>query len=63
VSADPAWQPRPALDRPRLASLAAMSDEALRAALKGSALKRTGVAGLRRNLAAGGHGTPPANTE
>jgi epoxyqueuosine reductase len=63
VSSDPAWQPRPALDRPRLAHLAAMSDEALRVALKGSALKRTGVAGLRRNLAAGGHGAPPAIAE
>jgi len=50
VSSDPVWQPRPVFDRPRLAELDAMSDDALRAALAGSAMRRTGVAGLRRNL-------------
>jgi epoxyqueuosine reductase len=56
VSADPAWQPRPAFDRPRLADLAAMPDEALRAVLAGSAMTRAGVAGLRRNLDAARQG-------
>jgi epoxyqueuosine reductase len=51
LSADPAWQPRPGLDRPRVEALDAKSDDELRAALKGSAMKRTGVKGLRRNLA------------
>lgn len=51
VSADPHWQPRPALDRPQAAALAGMSDDQLRAAIRRSAIKRTGVKGLRRNLA------------
>jgi epoxyqueuosine reductase len=51
VSADPAWQPRRALDRPRIHDMEEASDDELRAALKGSAMKRTGVKGLRRNLA------------
>ncbi len=52
VSNDPAWQPRAAFDRPQVADLAARSDEELRRALKGSAMRRTKVAGLRRNLEA-----------
>jgi epoxyqueuosine reductase len=50
VSQDPAWQPRPAFDFVRLVDLAAMSDDELRLALRGSAMKRTGVRGLRRNV-------------
>lgn len=50
VSDDPAWQPRPAWDRPRTVDLEAMSDAALRDALRGSALKRTKLEGLRRNI-------------
>ena len=50
TSSDPAWQPRPAFDRPRLRDLAARSDEELRRDLRGSAMRRTGVKGLRRNL-------------
>ena len=50
VSDDPAWQPRPAWDRPALTTLAQMSDEAMRGALRGSAMKRTKLAGLRRNI-------------
>ncbi|MCL4847198.1 MAG: tRNA epoxyqueuosine(34) reductase QueG [Acidobacteria bacterium] len=61
VSHDPAWQPRAAFDRPRLADLRAMSDEDLRAALRGSAMKRAGVEGLRRNLAAA-QGRPNGDT-
>lgn len=52
ISLDPAWQPRPAFDRPQLAALRAMPDDALRAAMKGSPMKRSGVKGLRRTLAA-----------
>ena len=51
VSRDPAWQPRPAFDHAPLAVLDAMSDQDLRAALRRSAMKRTGVGGLRRNIA------------
>jgi epoxyqueuosine reductase len=50
TSADPAWQPRPAFDRPSLRALAARSDDELRRDLRGSAMKRTGLKGLRRNL-------------
>jgi epoxyqueuosine reductase len=62
ISADPAWQPRPALDRPRLIDLWGESDDELRALLKGSAMKRAGVRRLRRNLAVaiGNSGDPAA---
>jgi epoxyqueuosine reductase len=50
VSADPAWQPRPAWDAPALADLARMSDTEMQAALKGSPMKRAKTAGLRRNI-------------
>lgn len=50
VSADPAWQPRPVFDRPTIDALDALTDETLRAALRGSAMKRAGARGLRRNL-------------
>jgi epoxyqueuosine reductase len=60
VSSEPAWQPRPAWDGVAVAALAARSDDELRAALRGSAMRRTKVAGLRRNLGvalhAGGDG-------
>jgi epoxyqueuosine reductase len=49
-SPDPAWQPRPAFDGVTIDALASRSDAELRAAMKGSAMKRTGVKGLRRNL-------------
>jgi len=51
VSADPAWQPRPVWDRPSLADLTRLSDEQMRAALKGSAMARAKASGLRRNVA------------
>ena len=50
VSADPAWQPRPAWDGPSLVDLWHMTDDELREALRGSAMKRAKVAGLRRNF-------------
>ena len=62
VSAAAEWQPRRALDRPRLLDLWQRSDDELRAALKGSAMKRAGVRRLRRNLAVaiGNAGDPEA---
>jgi len=51
VSGDPAWQPRAAWDGASLQELSSRSDEALRAGMRGSAMRRTKVAGLRRNLA------------
>lgn len=51
IAADPCWQPRPALRNASLASLWALSDEGLAAAIEGTALRRAGVTGLRRNLA------------
>jgi epoxyqueuosine reductase len=51
TSADPAWQPRPAWDMRTIVELARMSDEELAVATRGSAMRRTKVSGLRRNLA------------
>jgi len=50
-SSDPAWQPRAGLDLPRLVDLWRRPDAELRELLKGSAMTRATVAGLRRNLA------------
>jgi epoxyqueuosine reductase len=50
-SDDPAWQPRPALDHPRLADLWSKTDEGLASLVRGSAMSRAGVTSLRRNLA------------
>jgi len=50
VSVDPAWQPRPAWDGVTVDELAARSDDELRAGIRKSAMQRTKVAGLRRNL-------------
>ena len=50
-SSDPAWQPRPVWRDANVSALAAMSDEELRNAMRGSAMKRTKVSGMRRNLA------------
>jgi len=50
-SSDPAWQPRPAWDGVELAALDARTDDELSAALRGSAMRRTKVHGLRRNIA------------
>ena len=51
VSSDPAWQPREALDRPRLAELWARSDAELRDAIRRGAMMRARVKRLRRNVA------------
>ena len=50
-SADAVWQPRPALDLPRLVDLWRQPDDALRSAMKGTAMTRAKLAGLRCNLA------------
>jgi epoxyqueuosine reductase len=61
-STDAAWQPRPALDLPRLVALWQRPDDELRATLKGSAMTRAKLTGLRRNLAVaiGNSGNPDA---
>ncbi len=50
-SSDAAWQAREGLDLPRLVDLWRRSDIELRALLKGSAMTRAKLTGLRRNLA------------
>lgn len=50
-STDPAWLPRVGLDRPRLVGLWRASDADLEARIAGTALRRRGVSGLRRNVA------------
>ena len=50
-SGDAAWLPRPALDLPRLVELWRRPDSELRKAVKGSAMTRAKLTGLRRNLA------------
>jgi epoxyqueuosine reductase len=50
-STDPAWQPRPAWDCVDLATLAGRTDDELAEAMRGSALRRAKVQGLRRNIA------------
>jgi epoxyqueuosine reductase len=51
VSSDQAWQPRRQWDGVTTAELRERSDEELRAAMRGSAMRRSKVSGLRRNLA------------
>ncbi len=50
-SEDPAWQARPAWDRVDLLTLAQRTDEEMRHALRRSPMQRTGVEGVRRNVA------------
>jgi epoxyqueuosine reductase len=50
-SSDPAWQPRPVWKDASVSALAAMSDEELGEAMRGTAMTRTKVGGMRRNLA------------
>jgi epoxyqueuosine reductase len=53
LSHDPAWQPREAWESATVGELASRSDDELRAAMRGSAMRRTKIAGLRRNLSIG----------
>ena len=59
-SSDAPWQPRAGLDLPRLVDLWRRPDADLRTLLKGSAMTRAKLVGLRRNLAvAMGNGGDP----
>jgi epoxyqueuosine reductase len=51
-SDDPAWQPRDAWDGVSLETLGAVPDSQLAEALRGSAMRRAKIGGLRRNIAA-----------
>ena len=51
ISTDPAWQPRPEWDRPKLVDLLQMGDEALQTALRRSPMKRAKISGMKRNVA------------
>jgi len=59
-SDQPSWQPREALDRPRLVDLWRRSDDGLASLVRGSAMTRARITGLRRNLAVAlGNSTDP----
>jgi epoxyqueuosine reductase len=61
TSGDAPWQPRAGLDLPRLVDLWSRHDTDLRQLLKGSAMTRAKLVGLRRNLAvAMGNSRDPA---
>jgi epoxyqueuosine reductase len=62
ASLDPHWAPRAVLDRPRLLDLWHRSDAELSAAMAGSAMRRSKIRGLRRNIAVamGNAGLDPA---
>jgi epoxyqueuosine reductase len=51
LSDDPAWQPREALDHPRLAGWWSRTDAGLADLARGTAMTRASVTALRRNLA------------
>jgi epoxyqueuosine reductase len=65
TSSDSAWQTRDGLNLPRLVDLWRRSDTELRTLLKGSAMTRARLTGLRRNLAVaiGNSGDPEALAE
>lgn len=62
VSGDPAWQPHPVLDQPRLTDLWRQPDAVLRPLVKRGAMSHAGVRSLRRNtaVALGNSGTRAA---
>ena len=51
TSDDAAWQPREGLASPRLLDLCRLTDDAWRALLRGSAMRRAGLRRIRRSLA------------
>ena len=63
VSDDPAWQPRAVFDAPRLLDLCRLTDEAWRALLRGSAMRRAGLRRVRRSLAYAAASLPPADAD
>ena len=52
-SRDPAWQPRSQWRDAEISVLASMTDDELAEAMRGSAMRRTKVVGMRRNLLVG----------
>jgi epoxyqueuosine reductase len=63
TSADAAWQPRDGLAYPRLLELCRLSDDAWRALLRGSAMRRAGLRRIRRSLAYAAVHLSPADLE
>ncbi len=63
VSDAPAWQAREGLQFPRLVELCALSDDAWRALLKGSAMRRAGLRRIRRSLAYAAAQLPAAEAQ
>jgi epoxyqueuosine reductase len=59
TSGDPAWQPREPLRAPRLIDLCRLSDDAWRAILRTSAMRRAGLRRIRRSLAYATAALPP----
>jgi len=51
IARDACWQPKASLQDATLESLWALDDAGLEGAIEGTALRRAGVRGLRRNLA------------
>lgn len=51
ISDDPAWQPQPMFEAPRLIDLCRLTDDAWRGLLKQSAMRRAGLRRIRRSLA------------
>ena len=63
VSDAPEWAPRDGLAFPRLVDLCRLSDDAWRALMKGSAMRRGGLRRLRRSLAYAAASLPRADAE
>jgi len=63
TSADPAWQPRPAWDMRTIVELSRMGDAEIGTAMRGSAMRRTKVEGLRRNIAVAIHNAQPKKAD
>jgi epoxyqueuosine reductase len=59
VSDDPAWRPRPGLDRAPILDWCRRSDADWRRLLKGSAMRRAGLRRIRRSLAYAAASLPP----
>jgi epoxyqueuosine reductase QueG len=60
VSSDPAWQPRPGLAQPDLATLWRTSDVDWQRMVAGTAMTRVALPQMRRNLAVALGNTNPA---